>query len=97
MKEHSNRLLQLLKTIPRGTTDDSIREMGCYCQVTPVLNEVLGYGSVRGCYLGATDHSERRRLYTHDGQLFETMIDCFNAEVDEFPYQDGQFNCVLCC
>jgi hypothetical protein len=36
-------------------------------------------------------------LYARDGQLFETMIDCFNAEVDEFPYQDGQFNCVLCC
>ena len=54
-------------------------------------------GSVRGCYLGTSGLSERRRLYAQDGQLFETTIDCFNAETDAFPYPDGQFNCVLCC
>ena len=82
--------------IPRAPEDARILEMGCYLQITPALRNLLGYGEVRGCYLGSGG-SESRVVKARDGETFECEIDLFNAELDAFPYPSDRFDTVLCC
>jgi SAM-dependent methyltransferase len=70
--------------------------MGCYLQMTPHLSECLGYGEVRGTYLGSGP-SQRKRITARDGRRFDCVIDLFDAEKDRFPYSDAFFRTVLCC
>ncbi len=96
VEEHDVRLTRTLQLIPRGSLNDRVLEMGCYLQITPALVNVLGYGEVRGCYLGAGSNP-KQSVTSRDGQVFSCEIDLFNCELDEFPYPDGHFATVLCC
>jgi glycosyltransferase involved in cell wall biosynthesis/SAM-dependent methyltransferase len=96
MEAHMSRLTQTLQMTPRGTDGQGILEMGCYLQITPALRDLLGYGEVRGCYLGAGE-CKTRVVPNHDGKTFECAIDLFNAEVDTFPYPSNHFQTLLCC
>jgi SAM-dependent methyltransferase/glycosyltransferase involved in cell wall biosynthesis len=96
-RTHANRLARTLQRIPHGGKEDRVLEMGCYLQVTPALRNLLGYGEVRGCYLGKPGESARRSTVSNDGEQFECFIDLFGADVDPFPYPDGYFSTVLCC
>ncbi|HUQ95678.1 MAG TPA: glycosyltransferase [Bryobacteraceae bacterium] len=94
---HLRRLHRTLEITPPGTASDSILEMGAYLQITPALKTKLGYGEVRGCYLGALGNTDHKRVVSLDGEEFECEIDLFNAEKDRFPYPDSHFSTVLCC
>jgi glycosyltransferase involved in cell wall biosynthesis/SAM-dependent methyltransferase len=93
---HMSRLIKTLQMTPRGAHGQRILEMGCYLQITPALRDLLGYGEVRGCYLGAGG-CESRGVESPDGKKFECAIDLFDAEVDTFPYPSHHFQTVLCC
>ncbi len=95
-QEHSTRLIRTLQLIPPGERDDRILEMGCYFQMTPLLQKVLGYGEVRGCYLG-TGGRDHRVVQSQQEDVFDCDIDLFDAELDPFPYSNGYFSTVLCC
>jgi glycosyltransferase involved in cell wall biosynthesis/SAM-dependent methyltransferase len=94
---HLTRLRRTLEITPPGTAGDRILEMGAYMQITPALHSKLGYGEVRGCYLGAPGRTDHKQAVSLDGEEFHCEIDLFNAEKDVFPYPDGHFSTVLCC
>jgi len=66
-------------------------------QMTPALQHKLGYGKVRGCYLGEPGKIEHHSVETAQGEIFECDVDLFNAETDEYPYAGESFTTVLCC
>jgi len=96
MDAHMSRLIKTLQMTPRGTEGQRVLEMGCYLQITPALQNLWGYGEVRGCYLGA-GAGEVRIVESRDRERFECTIDLFDAEVDTFPYPSQHFQTVLCC
>ncbi len=95
--KHSVRLLRTLQLIPRGDSNSRILELGCYMQITPALRGLLGYGEVRGAYMGGLGGWKRSNVTANDGEEFSCTVDEFNCEVDRFPYPDGFFETVLCC
>ena len=96
-RTHLSRLVRILEITPGGAAEDRILEMGAYLQITPALKYLLGYGEVRGCYLGAPGQVDQREAWSATGETFHCSIDLFNAEKDPFPYPDGHFATVLCC
>lgn len=94
---HLARLRRTLEITPPGGPNDRILEMGAYMQITPALRDKLGYGEVRGCYLGPAGKVDRKCAESANGEIFECEIDLFNAEKDRFPYLDEHFSTVLCC
>lgn len=96
LEEHSSRLVRLIELIPSGTPHDSILELGCYMQITPALKHLLGYGNVRGCYLGEAGCQQQREVFSSTHDRFECTIDFFDAEKDEYPYEDNLFSTVIC-
>jgi len=93
---HESRLIRTLQLTPAGAKSDRILEMGCYLQLTPALRNILGYGHIRGSYLGAQGR-DLKLVHARDGEFFECAIDLFDCERDPFPYPDGYFAMVLCC
>ena len=96
-KLHLTRLVHTLELTPPGGQSDRILEMGAYMNITPALKTKLGYGEVRGSYLGPLGQRNRGRARSGDGEEFECEIDLFDAERDRYPYPDGHFSTVLCC
>jgi SAM-dependent methyltransferase len=96
LDDHETRLSRTLQLIPPGTAEDRILEMGCYLQITPALSNLLGYGEVRGSYLGSGG-SHMRMATARDGETLACTIDLFDCERDTFPYSNGFFATVLCC
>ncbi len=94
---HLTRLRRTLEITPPGGPEDRVLEMGAYMQITPALQSKLGYGEVRGCYLGPLGTVESKSVTSNDGETFICQIDLFNAEKDVFPYPGGHFSTVLCC
>jgi glycosyltransferase involved in cell wall biosynthesis/SAM-dependent methyltransferase len=94
---HITRFQKTLELTPRGGPDERILEMGAYMQMTPALKFDLGYGEVRGCYLGPAGKVDHRVAAHADGRSFTCEVDLFNAETDPFPYPDEHFNTVICC
>lgn len=93
---HLGRFLKSIELTPPGQQDDSILEMGAYMQITPALGR-LGYGEVRGCYLGELGQTNEKHVTSEDGETFSCIIDLFDAESDRFPYEDESFATVVCC
>lgn len=97
VETHRGRLEKTLSLIPPGGPEDWILEMGAYMQMTPALQSRLGYGVVRGSYLGETGKREICSVDLPDGGKFECQIDHFDAEKDFYPYPSAHFWTVLCC
>jgi glycosyltransferase involved in cell wall biosynthesis/SAM-dependent methyltransferase len=97
VESHLTRLMRTLEITPPGAAADRILEMGAYMQITPALQTRLGYGEVRGSYLGEVGKFEQREVRSRNGESFACRIDHFDAEKDRYPYPDGFFSTVLCC
>jgi len=97
VETHLTRLVKTIEMTPAGTPEQSVLEMGAYMHVTPALRTRLGYGEVRGCYLGPVGRTDRRRVTSSSGAEFECEVDLYNAETDEYPYPDDRFDTVICC
>lgn len=94
---HLGRLVRTLEITPRGTLRDRILEMGAYFQITPALRTKLGYGELRGCYLGPLGDAHHKAVTSAKGEIFSCVVDLFNAEQDLYPYPDSHFTTVVCC
>jgi len=94
---HSMRLVKTVQLIPRGDANSRVLELGCYMQITPALRGLLGYGEVRGGYLGSAGGWHRPIVASSDGAEFACTIDMFNCEIDRYPYPDEYFDTVICC
>lgn len=94
---HRMRLETTLAITPPGGPGDAVLEMGAYLHITPALKYRLGYGAVRGCYLGPQGRTDYRTVTGGDGASFTCPIDHFDAERNPFPYDDASFATILCC
>ncbi|MEP7352571.1 MAG: methyltransferase domain-containing protein [Acidobacteriota bacterium] len=94
---HLGRFVRTLELTPKGDAQKSLLEMGAYMQMTPAFKTKVGYGSVRGCYLGPLGKADHKTVQSTDGETFDCTIDLFNAESDAYPYADGSFDTVVCC
>ncbi len=96
-EKHLTRLVRTVELTPPGENGDRILEMGAYLHITPALKSKLGYGEVRGSYLGPVGRTDHNSVASKTGEVFECDLDLFDAEKDAYPYADGYFSTVLCC
>lgn len=97
VEKHLTRLVRTIEITPPGTDEQRCLEMGAYMHITPALKNKLGYGEVRGSYLGAAGRVDKRTVSHENGETFHAYVDCFNAEKDAYPYDDDSFDTVICC
>ncbi len=96
LAEHRDRLARTLELTPPAQSSGRALELGCYMQITPLLERMRGYREVRGAYFGLLGEREWKTIEL-DRRPFSCRIDHFDAERDVFPYEDGSFELVLVC
>jgi SAM-dependent methyltransferase len=94
LAKHIPRLARTLALVPPPGPTSRVLELGCYMQITPLLQKLCGYGEVRGAYYGKPGQTDHKILPFPDGD-FSCFIDHFDAERDPFPYPDGHFDVVV--
>lgn len=94
LEKHIPRLARTLALAPPPGETGRVLELGCYMQITPLLQRVCGYREVRGAYYGPPGRTDRKTLRFPDGE-FSCQVDLFDAERDPFPYPDGHFDLVI--
>lgn len=94
LAKHVPRLARTLALVPPPQTTGRVLELGCYMQITPLLERVCGYKEVRGGYYGSPGRVDRKTMQFPDGE-FSCEVDHFDAERDRFPYPDGHFDLVV--
>jgi SAM-dependent methyltransferase len=94
LEKHIPRLARTLALVPAPQSTGRVLELGCYMQLTPLLQRMCGYREVRGAYLGTPGRVDTRTLSFADGE-FSCFVDHFDAERDPFPYPDNHFDLVV--
>ncbi|HVY93188.1 MAG TPA: methyltransferase domain-containing protein [Bryobacteraceae bacterium] len=94
LAKHIPRLSKTLAITPPPQKTGRALELGCYMQITPLLERVCGYKEVRGAYYGPQGKIDRKTYDFPDGQ-FSCYVDHFDVERHEFPYPDNYFDLVL--
>jgi SAM-dependent methyltransferase len=94
LAKHIPRLSRTLALIPPPQKTGRALELGCYMQITPLLERVCGYKEVRGAYYGPQGKIDRKAYDFPDGQ-FTCYVDHFDVERHEFPYPDNYFDLVV--
>jgi len=94
LEKHIPRLARTLALVPPPQATGRVLELGCYMQITPLLQRLCGYPEVRGGFYGKLGRIDRKSIVFPDGE-FECLIDHFDAERDTFPYPDGHFDLVI--
>ena len=94
LKKHIPRLARTLALVPPPGSTGRVLELGCYMQISPLLQRLCGYREVRGGYFGQPGRTDRKSMQFPDGE-FVCMVDLFNAERDRFPYPDEHFDLVI--
>ncbi len=94
LKKHIPRLARTLALVPPPGSTGRVLELGCYMQISPLLERLCGYREVRGGYFGKLGRVDRKTVQFPDRE-FVCMIDHFDAERDVFPYPDEHFDLVI--
>jgi SAM-dependent methyltransferase len=98
LEKHIPRLARTLALAPppppSSESGGRVLELGCYMQITPLLQRLCGYREVRGAFYGKPGRTDHKTLQFPDGE-FECCVDHFDAERDPFPYPDGHFDLVI--
>ena len=94
LEEHIPRLARTLALVPPPQGTGRVLELGCYMQITPLLERLCGFSEVRGAYYGTLGRTDLKTLRLADGE-FSCYVDCFDAERDRFPYPAGHFDLVI--
>jgi SAM-dependent methyltransferase len=94
LEKHIPRLARTLALVPPPQQTGRVLELGCYMQITPLLERLCGYREVRGGYYGALGPVDRKSMSFPDGE-FICFVDHFDAERDRFPYPDQHFDLVI--
>ncbi len=94
LAKHIPRLSKTLSLVPPPQTTGRVLELGCYMQITPLLQRVCGYTEVRGAYFGPEGRIDRRTFDFPDGQ-FGCYVDHFDVERNDFPYPNDYFDLVV--
>lgn len=94
LEKHIPRLARTLALVPPPQSTGRALELGCYMQITPLLQRLCGYREVRGGYYGTLGRTDKKIQQFPDGE-FSCFVDHFDAERDVFPYPDGHFDLVI--
>ena len=94
LTKHIPRLSRTLALVPPPQKTSRVLELGCYMQITPLLQRVCGYREVRGAYYGTLGRTDHKTMRFPDGE-FSCDVDHFNADRDRFPYPDESFDLVI--
>jgi SAM-dependent methyltransferase len=95
LDKHIPRLARTLALVPQPQSTGRVLELGCYMQITPLLQRICGYREVRGAYYGcAGGKADSKTIHFPDGD-FTCDVDLFDVERDPFPYPDGHFDLVI--
>lgn len=94
LERHVGRLARTLALVPSPGLTGRALELGCYMQITPLIQRVCGYREVRGAYYGPAGGSDQKAIQFPDGE-FTCVVDLFNVEKDLFPYPEGHFDLVI--
>jgi SAM-dependent methyltransferase len=94
LAKHIPRLARTLALVPPPQTTGRVLELGCYMQITPLLDRLCGYREVRGAYYGAAGKTDHKTMAFPDAD-FHCDVDHFDAERDPFPYPDEHFDLVV--
>jgi SAM-dependent methyltransferase len=94
LDKHVPRLARTLALVPSAQSTGRVLELGCYMQITPLLQRTCGYREVRGAYYGQPGKVDHKSLRFPDGE-FHCEVDHFDVERDPFPYADGHFDLVI--
>ena len=94
LAKHIPRLARTLALVPPPQTTGRALELGCYMQITPLLDRLCGYREVRGAYYGPRGRIDHKTMHFPDGD-FLCDVDHFDAERDPFPYPDEHFDLVV--
>ncbi len=94
LAKHVPRLAKTLALVPPPQSTGRVLELGCYMQITPLLQRVCGYKEVRGAYYGPPGRIDRKTFAFPDGE-FSCYVDHFDVERNEFPYPDDYFDLVV--
>jgi len=94
LDKHVPRLARTLALAPAPQSTGRVLELGCYMQITPLLQRICGYTEVRGAYYGQAGKVDQKVVEFPDGE-FRCEVDHFDVERDAFPYPDGHFDLVI--
>ena len=94
LAKHIPRLSKTLALVPPPQKTGRVLELGCYMQITPLLERLCRYKEVRGAYYGPQGKIDRKTYDFADGQ-FSCYVDHFDVERHEFPYPDNYFDLIL--
>jgi SAM-dependent methyltransferase len=94
LDKHVPRLARTLALVPPPQSTGRVLELGCYMQITPLLQRICGYHEVRGGYFGKPGKVDHKEVQFPDG-AFQCEVDHFDVERDPFPYPDGHFDLVI--
>jgi SAM-dependent methyltransferase len=94
LDKHVARLARTVALMPALQSTGKVLELGCYMQITPLLQRICGYREVRGAYYGRAGKVDRKTIHFPDGD-FTCEVDHFDVERDAFPYPDGHFDTVI--
>src|ERR1700733_4860809 len=75
---HIPRLARTLALVPPPGSTSRVLELGCYMQITPLLDRLCGYREVRGAYYGKLGRVDTKRVPFADGE-FACQVDHFDA------------------
>jgi SAM-dependent methyltransferase len=94
LEKHIPRLARTVALVPPPQSTGRVLELGCYMQITPLLQRLCGYHEVRGAYYGPLGRTDRKTMQFPDGE-FSCYVDHFDVERDHFPYPDEHFDLVI--
>src|SRR5580704_16751333 len=94
LDKHIPRLARTLALVPPPGATGRVLELGCYMQITPMLERLCGYREVRGAYLGTRGQVDYKTVRFPDRD-FHCEVDHFDAERDPYPYPDQYFDLVI--
>lgn len=94
LDKHIPRLARTLALVPAPQSTGRVLELGCYMQITPLLDRICGYREVRGAYYGNTGEVDHKVVHFEDRD-FTCEVDHFDVERDPFPYPDAHFDTVI--
>jgi SAM-dependent methyltransferase len=94
---HLDRIARTLTLTPPPFRTNRALELGTYMHMAPVLKCVHGYEEVRGAYLGPLGKIESKAVTVQGREVFRCAVDLFDAERDQFPYDDESFDLALAC
>jgi predicted SAM-dependent methyltransferase len=90
-------LIYTIQRVPKASRDGAeLLELGSYGHFAAILASALSY-RVRGAYFGSAGGTDQRIVTAGGRKIADMTIDLFDAERDQWPYDNHRFDGLLVC